>query len=205
MLPLLTCLNAKLDSPVYILMWPEDHTCMYEIKCPKIWQNAPISALMKPIGLWGTITAQKMFRTPLTLFDIPPTMPKFRTSNNVGGAWKFFCVIMVPQSPIGLISTEIGALCRILGHANVIQCQGSQHQGIFLRENWGRGISGKSGTLTIFNQFLFLISRHSFVITQLLQVQNFSSLHLEFHVIFIRSWSWFYRKMSLKYHGKSGN
>ncbi len=40
------------------------------------------------------------------------------TSNNVGGVRKFFCAIMVPQSPIGLISAEIGALCRILGHTN---------------------------------------------------------------------------------------
>ena len=60
-------------------------------------QSAPISALIKPIGLWGTIIAQKNFRTPPTLF----------------------CAIMVPQSPIGLISAEIGAFCRILGHAKL--------------------------------------------------------------------------------------
>ncbi len=40
------------------------------------------------------------------------------SSNNVGGVRKIFCAIMVPQSPIGLINAEIGALCRILGHAN---------------------------------------------------------------------------------------
>ena len=41
------------------------------------------------------------------------------TSNNVEGVRNFFCAIMVPQSPIGLISAEIGALCRILGHATI--------------------------------------------------------------------------------------
>ncbi len=40
------------------------------------------------------------------------------TSNNVRGVRKFFCAIIVPQSPIGLISAEIGALCRILGQAS---------------------------------------------------------------------------------------
>ncbi len=53
-------------------------------------QNASISVLIKPIGL-----------------------------NNVEGVRTFFCAIMVPQSPIGLISAEIGALCRILGHATL--------------------------------------------------------------------------------------
>ncbi len=30
----------------------------------------------------------------------------------------FFCTFWVPQSPIGLISAEIGARCRIPGHAS---------------------------------------------------------------------------------------
>ncbi len=40
------------------------------------------------------------------------------TSNNVRGVQNFFCPVMVPQNPIGLISAEIGALCCIPGHAN---------------------------------------------------------------------------------------
>ncbi len=60
-------------------------------------QRAPISALIKPIGLCGTQNAQKNFWTRR----------------------KFFCAFWVPQSPIGLISAEIGARCRIPGHANV--------------------------------------------------------------------------------------
>ena len=73
-----------------------------------------------PIGLLGTIIAQKKFRTPLTLFDVSPTVPKFQcpvalyekknwstdyckvyhnfdavggTSNNVEGVRIFFSVV----------------------------------------------------------------------------------------------------------------
>ncbi len=37
----------------------------------------------------------------------------------VGRVQKIFCAFWVPQSPIGLISAEIGARCRIPGHAIV--------------------------------------------------------------------------------------
>ncbi len=33
------------------------------------------------------------------------------------GSEKKFCAFWVPQSPIGLISSETGAFCRIPGHA----------------------------------------------------------------------------------------
>ena len=56
------------------------------LACPGIRQNAPISALIKPIGPSGTQNEQNVF--------------------------------LVPQSPVGLISAEIGAFCRIPGHAN---------------------------------------------------------------------------------------
>ena len=58
---------------------------------------------IKPIGLWGTIIAQKM----------------------------------VPQSPIGLISLEIGAICRILGHATLSQ--------IYPHWNWNSKLNTKFG------------------------------------------------------------
>ncbi len=35
-----------------------------------------------------------------------------------GRVRKFFCAFWVPKSPIGLISAENGARCRISGHAN---------------------------------------------------------------------------------------
>ncbi len=38
-------------------------------------------------------------------------------SKIVGWVRKFFGAFLVPQSPIGLISAEIGAPCRIPGHA----------------------------------------------------------------------------------------
>ena len=55
---------------------------------------------------------------------------------------------MVPQSPIGLISAEIGALCRILGHAKThlvghVKCHGITtfcHNKLFLNlptDFWG--------------------------------------------------------------------
>ncbi len=55
-------------------------------------------------------------------------------SNNVGGVRKYFCAIMVPQSPIGLISAEIGALYRILGHANVC-VENAYLKGFFVNTN----------------------------------------------------------------------
>ncbi len=44
---------------------------------------------------------------------------KFQFWKIVGRFRKFFCAFWVPQSPIGLISTEIEARCRIPGHATL--------------------------------------------------------------------------------------
>ncbi len=57
---------------------------IWTLACPGMRQGAPISALIKPIGLCGT---------------------------------QFFYAFWVPRSPIGLISAEIEAPCRIPGHA----------------------------------------------------------------------------------------
>ncbi len=103
------------------------HRC--NIACPGIRKSAPISALIKPIGLCSTQNAQKKFRTRPTIFYPPPTGPKFRWpiyyiyhrgGGIVGQVRNCFGAFWVPQSPIGLISAKIGALCRIPGHANVI-------------------------------------------------------------------------------------
>ena len=48
------------------------------IACSRIWQSAPISALIKPIGLCSTQNAQKKFRTRTDNFWPHPTAPKFR-------------------------------------------------------------------------------------------------------------------------------
>ncbi len=97
-------------------------------------QGAPISALIKPIGLCGTQKAPKNFQTRSTIFD--PPLPH-RSSDGrltmvhgnrnfatVGGGTKIvdrvrkcFGAFWVPHSPIGLISAEIGAPCRIPRHA----------------------------------------------------------------------------------------
>ncbi len=50
---------------------------MYIIACPGIRQNAPISALIKPIGLCGTQNTQKNFQTELTFFQPLPYRTEF--------------------------------------------------------------------------------------------------------------------------------
>ena len=44
----------------------------YPLACPGMRQRAPISALIKPIGLCGTQNAQKKFLTRPTIFRPPP-------------------------------------------------------------------------------------------------------------------------------------
>ncbi len=93
----------------------ELHWC--PIACPEIWQNASISALIKPIGLCGTQDAQKNFRTRPTIFQNFGALGGGQKI--VGRVRKCFCAFWVAQSRIALISTEIGVFCRIPGHANV--------------------------------------------------------------------------------------
>ena len=80
--------------------------------CPEIRQSAPISALIKAIGLCGTQNAQKKIQTRLTNYGA------------VGGrnCWsgpRYFLCVLVTTEPNWVISTEIGALCHIPGHADV--------------------------------------------------------------------------------------
>ena len=89
-----------------------------------------------------------------------------------------------------------------------------------IRENQGKfWLSGKSGNFNIFcwesgkvrendlaevTQSLCLNSRHIFVKTQWLQVQNFSSLRSGFYTILIRSVSWGQGKSGKSVPKKSG-
>ncbi len=87
----------------------------YVIACPRIQQSAPISALIKPIwALWY----------PTHIVNRPSELWGGRVEGSltriVGQVQIFFVCYGYHRAQFGLISAEIGAPCRIRGHANIM-------------------------------------------------------------------------------------
>ncbi len=77
------------------------------------WLNILYVPLANPDEkLWG----KKILQDPPEHLEYL-AFPGIRQSAPISGP-NYFCAFWVPQSPIGLISAEIGALCFIPGHAN---------------------------------------------------------------------------------------
>ncbi len=85
------------------------------VACPGIRQKAPISVLIKPIGLCGTRNTQKIFLTRPAIIRARGFTPVAYINQQGDLSMGRYAPILGPV--LGLISAEIGAFCRILGHA----------------------------------------------------------------------------------------